>query len=358
MNTTNIKYDLEFPVKENQVYRIFNIFKKNNNEKSIKNLEWQYLLPPGGGSCTAISVDSDGVDAAVYSVFKVLVKVNEDIKIACQSLDTLTDINHRGRGQFNNLANAIFKKLKNDEVLFVYGFPNSNSAHGFFNKLGWSKIGYPPFRLYLNNVLFPLSYVFKQRLFARNYPCLLFLMYKSWCLRKKNNFQVKKNIEFNSIEYDKLWKKFSAELPVTIWRNGEYMCWRYQKKPNRFYHYLSVYSGEKLAGVIVFTMLEKHGGKIGYVMDLIYNPSNYAAGLFLLIEALKKMNTENVDAVLAWADMSFSVNKPYFTSCFFKLSRRLQPIKLYFGYKFLDLMDKNSFGKSDFYVSYADSDTV
>lgn len=358
MTISNFDYNVDFPVGEQQIARILNLFKRNSNEKSLAHLKWQYLISPGGGAYTAISVSPDGVDAAVYSVFKVYVKINRDLKLACQSLDTLTDQNHRGKGLFSGLADAIFKKCENDEIAFVYGFPNSNSAPGFFNKLGWSRLGHPPFRIYLNNLLFPLAFILKRRIFVKNYLCLSWIYFRSWFLKHHYNLKIKKSIDYKSLEYEKLWTKFSKKLPVTLWRSGEYMCWRYQEKPDKLYYHLSAYYDDKLVGLVVFTVLEKHGGRIGYVMDLIYDPDSPAAGSLLLTEAVRKMNALNVDAILAWADLSFSVNKPYLDGCFFKLPRKLQPIKLYFGYKFLNLKDKNAFGMSEFYVSYADSDTV
>lgn len=351
-------YGIEFPVGESQVSRIHRIFLNNDNEKSFEHLTWQYLKAPAGNAYTAFSVSDSKADAAVYSVFKVQAKVYKDIHIAAQSLDTLTDKDHRGKGLFSALASAVFEKCAKDGVAFVYGFPNSNSAHGFFNKLGWKKIGFPPFRIYLSNVLFPLSYFFGRRLYLKNF---LFDLYVRWqSRRKKRRFglHVIDQPGYASNDYDALWGRFAESLPVTLWRSAAYMMWRYRDKPGRAYFHKSVYVNGQVAGLVVYTVLEKHGGKIGYVMDLIFEPNNPAIAEVLLADAVIHMGELRADAILAWADVSFPENKAFVLIPFLKLPRRLQPIKLYFGYRTFGGFSDASITNSDFFVSYADSDTV
>src|SRR5699024_1108381 len=62
-----------------------------------------------------------------------------------QSLDTLVAPEARGQGLFNKLASQVYDEAKNRDIAFVYGFPNGNSAHGFFNKLGWVNLDPVPF---------------------------------------------------------------------------------------------------------------------------------------------------------------------------------------------------------------------
>lgn len=358
MALSNNGYNLEFPVNDDQVTRISNIFSKNNNEKSFAHLKWQYLNAPGGGAYTAFSVSHDGTDAAVYSVFKVKVKINERHGIASQSLDTLTDQGHRGKGLFSGLAEAVFERCEEDGVAFVYGFPNASSAPGFFNKLRWKKIGSPPFRVYLNNIFYPISYLVGKNIYIINILFYLYVLAKISYLRMRTGVVVVDEVGYQLAGYDSLWEKFSRNLPVSLWRSADYMHWRYQEKPGKSYFHKSVCMDGKVIGLVVYTVLAKHGGKVGYVMDLIFDPDKPMIGELLLAESVKHMSDLHVDAILAWADKSFSVNKAYVSLAFLTLPRRLQPIKLYFGYRAFGSIANAEIKKSDFYVSYADSDTV
>lgn len=339
-----------------QVDRVCSIFSNNNNHKTRQHIAWQYSNAPGGGAYTGFSVSKEGEDAAVYSVFKVKAKIGDRIQVVCQSLDTLTDARHRGRGLFPILAREVYAKCDEDGVGFVYGFPNSSSAPGFFKRLGWEKIGFPPFIFYLNNLLFPVSYLIKKKLFLKNYPALFLLWAKLAVV--SSGMQITRSVDFLSEEYGGLWQKFSEKLSVCIWRDGDYMNWRYKLKPNREYCYLSVHKDGALAGILVYLLANKHDGKIGYIMDVIYDPDLPGMGSLLVSQAILDMSKQGVDVVLAWSAPSFQGYAAYAQSLFFKMPRKLQPIKLFFGYRPGVSLGDLRISFSDFYISYADSDTV
>lgn len=352
------KYSVEMAVDQGQIDRVSSIFYKNGNAKNDAHIVWQYASPPGGGAYTAFAVDQDGQDAAVYSVFKVKAKVYGDTVNVCQSLDTLTDKSHRGKGLFPIVASKVFRKCDDDGVAFIYGFPNSSSAPGFFNRLGWRKMGVPPFLFYMNNILFPLAYFFRKKFFLKNYMFLLYLFVRRSFLGRLNGFQVERSVEFCTNDYDMLWNKFSENIAVTVLRDSEYMEWRYKEKPRNKYSYVSVKKDGELAGVVVFCMADKHNGRIGYIMDVIYDPTNPDIASFLVAEAVISMSALGVDVVLAWSAPKHPGNGAYKKSIFLRMPRILQPIKLYFGCRLNPNVSSTEIAVSDFYVSYADSDTV
>jgi hypothetical protein len=54
-----------------------------------------------------------------------------------QSGDTMTHINHTGKGLFTQLAKLTYKLAVQNGAIMVYGFPNDNSYPGFTKKLNW-----------------------------------------------------------------------------------------------------------------------------------------------------------------------------------------------------------------------------
>ena len=351
---TRNQYSIERPDNDQLILRISEIFSRNGNPKALDHLRWQYIESPGGGSHTSFAVSAEGADAAVYSVFKVEAKINGQKGIICQSLDTLTDKDHRGQGLFTKLADDVYRACELDNIFLVYGFPNTSSGPGFFSKLQWQNLGDPPFRIYLNNLLYPINYYFKTRFFLPNIVCTWFIRRIIKSRRKNTAFQIE-NLERFDGEYDLLWARFASTLDTTVWRDSKYMNWRYRDKPGVNYSIFAARVDGELFAVVVFSVLEKHEGKIGYIMDLIYDARFAHRTPAMLASALVEMNNQKVDAILAWDSFS-DQESPYRKVCFSTLPRKFQPIKLFFGYR--QIKSSVSCLPGKFFISYADSDTV
>lgn len=351
MSKEKFEYTINRTNSKEVVQRIGELFKKNNNEKDKNHLIWQYIKPPHG-SITSIAVDKNENDAAVYSVFKIKAKINSTMGFAYQSLDTLTDNNHRGKGLFGKLANDVYEQCELNNNI-VYGFPNTSSGPVFFSKLGWKELGHPPFVIYINNILFPLVYLTKKHIFLENSLFKSILKKTVLKLCKKTDYIINSNDDFIT-DYDNLWEQFSSEINTTIWRDSQYMNWRYKEKPNKNYKYISIYKDNILIGKSIYTVEKKHNGNIGYVMDLICNPDHKLAAEILLKQTTLEMINQKVDVILAWIPNNHFLFKSYKKTKFIKLPQSFQPIKLFFGYKNNLIKIK----KTDFFISYSDSDTV
>lgn len=352
------KFTVEFPEGDALAERIGRIFRENGNPKSHEHLVWQYLKNPGGGCYSAFAVSEDGRDAAVYSLFKVKAKFHGRLTTVCQSLDTLTDSGFRGMGLFTVLAKAINSRCDDDAVDFIYGFPNDKSGPGFFRKLGWLPMGFPPFVFHVGNLLFLASRIFGKRLVFKNYIGVLYHKLLSRILKGRGGYHVRFDVDFQA-QYDDLWQSFSAALDTCIWRDSVYLKWRYIDKPGADYRFASVWRGSELHGLAVYTQREKHKGQVGYVMDLIYREGSESAGKLVLAEALIDLSRSNADIVLAWRSPFSSVGSCYRATMFAPLPRFAQPIKLFFGRRprfGFAAVDKGA--GDEFFISYADSDTV
>lgn len=75
--------------------------------------------------------------AAFYGVFPCLVMYKNKTILAAQSGDTMTHVDHQGKGLFVALAKMTYEVAKKEGVKFIFGFPNENSYPGFSKKLNW-----------------------------------------------------------------------------------------------------------------------------------------------------------------------------------------------------------------------------
>lgn len=81
----------------------------------------------------------DGEPAAFYGAFPCYITNGNEKLLACQSGDTITSPKHQKKGLFIFLAETTYKLAISEGYSIIFGFPNINSAYGFFNKLNWNE---------------------------------------------------------------------------------------------------------------------------------------------------------------------------------------------------------------------------
>jgi hypothetical protein len=337
----------------NSIFVYKNCFDANGSPKKIQNIEWQFFENPIKKCFVDIAYDTVVEKAAaIYAISCIPFLINDKVNKGSQSLDTITDKDYRGNGLFTQLAISVYQKAKDGNIALVYGFPNGNSIHGFSKKLDWVVLDPVPF------LIKPL----KSSYFTRKFKLLKFLpninlSYKRF--RESSKFKVNEMFGFPD-EVNNLWKKFSQNILVAVNRDKEYLEWRYIKKPLENYRIAHCYDlNNNYLGFIVFTVKGKHGGKIGYIMEMIYHLDRPEAANLLLRYAVNEIRKEKADCILSWC-MAHSPNFTIFRkSKFFKLPEKLRPIELHFGVRaFQENIKETVYNRKNWYLSYSDSDTV
>lgn len=331
-------------------------FNRNGSEKELANVQWQLLENPVDKLYVDFAESDSGDLAAIYASAPNRFKVAEQTVTAVQSLDTLTDAEYRGKGLFKKLAASVFGRCEQESVDFIYGFPNGNSAHGFFNRLGWTSLDPVPF------LVCPL----RSGYFASRAPVLKKI--SRWIpdipLAKPRmpvlpeGHAIRAALSWDEFDIEGISEEFSSTYQVGIVRDKAYLKWR-TSKPQENYKTLVYYVGDEAKAVIVYAVKEKHGGRIGYILELMHPAGGESMGTALLRHALRDMVRQKTDAVLAWC-FSHSANYSSFRrSGFWTLPMRLRPIELHMGVKPLASKDlANLLKRENWYVSYCDSDTV
>lgn len=328
-------------------------FCKNDSPKDIERLRWVHFDNHQKRPMTTIVKNESGDVAAIYATLPVVASVAGKRISVCQSLDTMTDSKHRGKGLFVSAAKAQYALSKSDGVGFVYGFPNSKSVHGFLKHLNWHLLDPVPF------IFKPVkSGYFIRKILGNQIGSLLDF---PLAFRKKiylhTNSKIKP-VEFFDEKYDALWQSFSSDINIAIIRDSKYLNWRYINKPNEDYKIAALYEGNLLRGFVVYCFKQKHGGKIGYIMELITDLSSSQLAKSLLNYANNDLIGSGCEVVLAWC-FDFSPNSVAFKkSGYFPLPSKLRPIELHFGYSNFSCNDSVMAKRENWYLSYSDSDTV
>lgn len=325
-------------------------FDNNESPKSLDIIKWQFFE---NNSKNFVDIEHDfnaDKTAAIYATFGVKFKINKEIYLGSQSLDTITDIDYRGKGLFIKLAKDVYEKAAAQNTVLVYGFPNGNSIHGFANKLGWKQLGPVPF------LIKPL----KTKYFTDKIKFLKFMpnLPLSFNNYKKNNYDVRLEDGFKE-SVNGLWENFSKNIKVSVNRDKEYLDWRYNKKPGENYKIAAAYLDGRQIGLVVFTTKEKHNGKIGYIMELIYDLENPKVAKQLLNFAVSEIKKEKADCILAWS-LEHSPSYAVFSKKWFlNMPEKIRPIELHFGCRAFDeKLDTLLSARENWYLSYSDSDTV
>lgn len=341
---------------ELEKYRL--CFEKNGTERSIENLKWLHQQNLAGTSLIYYAItDRGGEIAGIYTVLPNLLRLQNKVVPCLQSIDTLTDINHRGKGLFIKLAKQLYNKAIENNFELVYGFPNANSAPGFFKKLSWTSFNQVPYLI----KPFRLSYFIKKLIKKKtdaNIAESNQLVQGLDKIASINGMQLRPIDKFNQA-YDSLWEKAAKTMGVAIERNSKYMNWRYVDKPGEVYYRYGVYNADnELQCIVVFALKNKHDGLIGYLMELIYDPAYPAIGRSVLKIVSKILRKNKADLILAWCMPGAYNFNTYKGAGYFILPDKIKPQDLFFGVRSLQGNGEIIEDLKNWYISYSDSDTV
>ncbi|NJM32550.1 MAG: GNAT family N-acetyltransferase [Limnobacter sp.] len=302
-----------------------------------------------GRAAVACFYQHEGKLGGMYAAVPCELQIDRQQVHGFQSLDTMVDTACRGRGVFQKTALAHYAHLESESYPVVYGFPNGNSFKGFQKYLGWVFLDPVPFLVRPIRVSYFLKNRFLKAL-ARHV--------------KVPAFGASRQVEFSQTlpaqaRLHTLCEGFASTFRVGVARTPAFLKDRYTEVPHKQYQFATVSDAAGLQGLCVFCMEDKHGGKIGYVMELVYNPACPKVRDTLLKAVVRRFSESGCDCALAWCFSHHSSYAGYLKNLFFPLPEKLRPIELHFGFRcfnptYLPVLSD----RKNWYVSYSDSDTV
>lgn len=328
-------------------------FDANGGPRTLEHLRWQYLDPPAARSDVVFAVDTPASKlAAIYATFPVVAKVHRSTRVCAQSIDTLTDAGYRGRGLFVSLASTAFEQCRKDDYGFVFGFPNSNSAPGFFKRLGWIALDPVP------TIIRPLrSGYFLKRVLPENRITAGLLRVPIPLPRRcaLGDKQELRHVVEIGPEFDDLWTAFAEQIECAVVRGSDYLRWRLSRPSNR-YEIVGLYDGSRLRGYVVTSIDALDRGKVGKVMELVFEPSDRESGRLLMADALRRLRDLGCDAV--WAlNFSHSPSHRIFRNAGFLSPPRRLLAEKHFGVLPLASEPDLLSSRESWYLSLLDSDS-
>lgn len=288
--------------------------------------------------------------SALYATVPCRFYLDGQVVLAAQSLDTMVDAKSRGLGLFTKLAKVVNENMQKAGVAFVYGFPNGNSHSGFVKNLNWSMHDPVPFLFRPINLSFAASKL--------NHQLGRFVFGRIPALGKKNASKLLSSLPERE-PVDQLWNEFSSQIEIGRVRDHAFLHKRYVMHPKSKYFYRACFEGHFITGLLIYCIEEKHGGRIGYIMELMCLPTHKHVASLLITDAVADMHTQSCDGVLVWCFGHSPYFRHYIKQFFLPLPERARPIELHFGYR-----DFESNGmprlqsRTSWYLSYSDSDTV
>ncbi len=333
-------------------------FNQNESEKYLDILKWFHQDNLRGEQSILYAEEPESRNiAAIYTYLPTEVKCMDTTIPALQSFDTLTDQRHRGKGLFIQLATKLAEKETTKGNQLIFGFPNENSIKGFVKKLGFTYFGEVPFLIKPLKISYFIKKIIQKNKINEEGD--------SHCAIKINteiklrNHAILKNIDNFGEDYDILWNVVKKSIPIGVNRDAAYMNWRFVNKPHTDYIRFGYYEESALKGIIIFTLKNKHGGKVGYLMELLFDPKNKQAGKELLRFSSRIFKENKTDVILAWC-YTHSFNYATFKNAgFYNFPEKIRPQKLGVIVKVLkSKFEKDLLKIKNWYISYSDSDTV
>jgi hypothetical protein len=237
---------------------------------------WLWQFQNGFSKPSGVSVaDLSGEIVAHYAVMWLpMCCRGKSIKGAI-STATVTDVKARGKGLFTKLAKKVFKETEADGCKIVFGFPNSQSIHGFIKYLDWFEIATFPLLIKPINFTSFLEKFLKIRWLNVFSGSLMNFAYRVGCCLTDGRGSGK-GIRLESIEKEipddtaDVWKSSFAYGKIAVTRNPDYLKWRYLDKPFSSYEIVrAVDTDDRTAGLMVTAHTEKKGLKVVYVMEMM-----------------------------------------------------------------------------------------
>lgn len=330
---------------------IRSIFSFNGFDRTCEYNSFVYRVRDSREPVCCLYYDKDKL-AAMYAVVPVKFKVKEKLIYGYQSLDTMVDAGYRGQGLFQRTAIDAYDYISSFGGSLIYGFPNGNSFTGFKKYLGWKFLDPVPFLIRPINVGFFL----RNKLLKRLFRCV-----KVPVLGLKESA-----VSFTSQlpadeDLDPICDAFCSTYNIGVLRDSKYVKDRYLSNPEKNYKF-ALYKNPE-SGVVealgVFCIEEKHGGRVGYLMELLFYPHRKKVASKVVKSVLSFMSANGCDCALAWCFAHSPSFSSYRRNLFIPLPERLRPIELHFGFKTVgDLSESLCEDRKDWYLSYSDSDTV
>ena len=251
------------------------VFGRTSSESEWR---WKFSENPFAPPLASLAVDADGVVIAQSTLLPVKLNVMGRAVLAAQSIDAMVDERRRGEQLFERTTKHCYENFVAVGGKLVFGFPNRNSYPTLMRKLSRRRVCYLAeysYRLGVRGVakkllrLPPLVVGAHQvyRVITR-----LRLALTDGLLRARLADSVSVWTSGSAPKgLDDLWDSIRSHEVFSVWKDAEYMAWRYDRAPGRSFTYYCLSEGEQLSGLAVVAHSE---GNTASICELLVRDRN------------------------------------------------------------------------------------
>ncbi|MDD3653281.1 MAG: GNAT family N-acetyltransferase [Desulfotomaculaceae bacterium] len=257
------------PDDEHEIIKLFKLV--YGRDMSMNYWRWRFVDNPAGRHMIDLCWDGP-ILAGHYAVSPVIMSIRGKEYLTALSMTTMTHPDYRNKGIFTALAQSLYRRLQDQGVVMVWGFPNNNSYHGFMNKLSW----------------FPLTQVPKLATSDFRFPNMVAGH------RNTEIIEVKKIDE----RFDQLWQSLDRSGVNMVVRSSKYLQWRYMDNPVNQYQVFALPGFDKIKGYTAVKLYSRNDGISGEILDLLATDKDTARSL--ISHAVINLAIQGADRINLW----------------------------------------------------------
>lgn len=324
--------------------------------------DWIFLKNPSGARMHYLVADAGERLAGQYAVMPVRMQHEGRGLLGLLSLHTATDPDFERQGIFTTLARELYAQAA-DEAPIVFGFPNPNSAPGFFSKLDWVEVRPVPQLIRplggLRSVVRTWRPRFEGVAAAVDLaaPLLRLAGGAVSALGGDRGAEVQPLDRFEPW-VDALWEEIAPGLGTCAIRDAAVLQWRYVDSPFE-YRRFALHRGGRPVGLAVTTDGEWRGARLARLMEIMVRPGDAAGARMLLAAVVADAIERGAFAVWAIAGSRHPHRRAMLQSGFLPVPAALAPSAA-FGVRHngRGVVPNHLFHPADWYLSGTDLDYV
>ncbi len=272
------------PGDEEGILELFNgVFSENNPAfipRKMKEWHWQFRDSPLGNQ-TTVAIDEDGRLIGQYTSIPFRTWIRGKEEVTSQIVDTCIAVEYqrslKQEGVFLSVAALYFDIFAyGHPTVLCYGYPVPNAQ-----RIGVRFLGYIPVLTPVTKLVADVDAGMAGRL-----------------EEKSEGIEVKKVDRFGE-GADALWNRLKEGIGYTIFRNAEFLNWRYLDHPRVNYHGLQAFRDNEVVGVMAYR-IGWYAEKITPILELFTEPGDTAAQAALLAAAARHAVAEGCPRFELW----------------------------------------------------------
>jgi GNAT superfamily N-acetyltransferase len=341
--------DYSLAVLDEEIERAFvRLFPDDAAEKSAARLRWRYHDGPHGPGRVAIARDmaKGGRIMGLIGLIALRLRTAGGPLHSFQAVDVVVDPDCRGHGVFAGLGKVAIEGAAELGKDVLWGFPNENAAPAWFGRFSWLRFGTVPFMVRPLRTGYFLGRL-SSALGRFDVPMAV--------AKSKPDPDVREIREFGP-EVERLWQRFAPPGPA-VDRDARWLRWRLMDRPGADYRIAVLDQGDEATAMVASVVLNRHGGRILYVLEAMGSEPGQLARL--LRHEVGLAAALGADAALCWCPARAPNRRAYRRAGFLHLPDRLRPVTMHFGARPLPANPPALLSDgAAWYLSYLDSDTI